>query len=361
MMSSATMPETHSLTPSRTPARQGLALAVADVGWFNTENLFREIDRDRVAVLLAQMPGLRKRLAAWALSLVEVVPAAPERALVMGTAARASYRLDEAIPAVWECGRWPARSAAGGSRSPPAVGAGWSCPTRIICTSADRLQPDVSVYYNIDDYSLYWPDSAARVRELEREVVLAADITVCVSRLRAEELIAMVPEAAARIHHVPHGTPTPFLADVPLVRGRPRPRPSWRSCPAPISAMSARSRIGWTGSFSAGSAATFRTRRSWWSGAWSMQCPSPGGRIAHASFPAPTSTPWAGGPRLKLPRYYQAFDVCMIPYQDRSSVQPRLQPDQDHGRDGLWPADRRDRDPGVPPARRAVRRRREPR
>ena len=30
----------------------GLSLAVADVGWFNTENLFREIDRESVAVLL---------------------------------------------------------------------------------------------------------------------------------------------------------------------------------------------------------------------------------------------------------------------------------------------------------------------
>ena len=29
-------------------AADGLALAVADVGWFNTENLFREIDRESV-------------------------------------------------------------------------------------------------------------------------------------------------------------------------------------------------------------------------------------------------------------------------------------------------------------------------
>ena len=48
MMSSATMPESAlARHASRTPSRQGLALAVADVGWFNTENLFREIDRDR--------------------------------------------------------------------------------------------------------------------------------------------------------------------------------------------------------------------------------------------------------------------------------------------------------------------------
>ena len=32
------------------------------------------------------------------------------------------------------------------------------------------------------------------------------------------ELIAAIPEAAERIHHVPHGTPTPFLAPMPLAR-----------------------------------------------------------------------------------------------------------------------------------------------
>ena len=34
------------------PAQRGLSLAIADAGWFNTENLFREIDREDVDVLL---------------------------------------------------------------------------------------------------------------------------------------------------------------------------------------------------------------------------------------------------------------------------------------------------------------------
>ena len=80
----------------------------------------------------------------------------------------------------------------------------------------DQLRPDVSVYYNIDDYSLYWPRAAERIRELERAMVRAADLTICVSRLRADELQALVPEAAGRIHHVPHGAPTSFLAQQPL-------------------------------------------------------------------------------------------------------------------------------------------------
>src|SRR5262249_49938685 len=80
------------------------------------------------------------------------------------------------------------------------------------------LQPEVSIYYNIDDYALYWPREAERIRSLERTMVRSTDVTVCVSQLRAEELRAVVPEAAGRIHHVPHGAPTPFLASSPLAQ-----------------------------------------------------------------------------------------------------------------------------------------------
>src|SRR5205823_13014840 len=82
----------------------------------------------------------------------------------------------------------------------------------------NQLRPDVSLYYNVDDYTLYWPRQADRIRRLERAMVRAADVTVCVSRLRAEELRESVPEAAGRIHHVPHGAPTPFLAASPLAQ-----------------------------------------------------------------------------------------------------------------------------------------------
>jgi glycosyltransferase involved in cell wall biosynthesis len=82
----------------------------------------------------------------------------------------------------------------------------------------DQLEPDVSLYYNIDDYTRYWPRHAARIRELERKLVLRATATVCVARFRADELRAAVPEAAAKIHHIPHGTPASFLAEHPAHR-----------------------------------------------------------------------------------------------------------------------------------------------
>ena len=52
------------------PARaRGLALAVADVGWFNTENLFREIDREEVSLLLLKchdyINGWRRGVYPW--------------------------------------------------------------------------------------------------------------------------------------------------------------------------------------------------------------------------------------------------------------------------------------------------------
>ena len=82
----------------------------------------------------------------------------------------------------------------------------------------DQLGPDITLYYNIDDYTLYWPRHVEQVRCLERQMVLRADATICVARYRADELRAAVPEAAEKIHHLPHGTPAAFLADEPYHR-----------------------------------------------------------------------------------------------------------------------------------------------
>jgi glycosyltransferase involved in cell wall biosynthesis len=80
----------------------------------------------------------------------------------------------------------------------------------------EQAQPDVSVYYNLDDYALYWPGAADSVRSLEREMVRRTDLTICVARARAESLREMAPEAAGKILHIPHGAPSSFLAESPL-------------------------------------------------------------------------------------------------------------------------------------------------
>src|SRR6185312_15789533 len=87
----------------------------------------------------------------------------------------------------------------------------------------DLVRPDRQVYFNIDDYTHYWPRFAHRVNELERQAVREADLTVCVSRLRAEELAAAVPEAAGRIRHLPHGAPSSSLGEHPWALPAPAP------------------------------------------------------------------------------------------------------------------------------------------
>ena len=105
--------------------RAGLALAVADVGWFNTENLFREIDRESVSVLLLKCQDYVNGWRRGALSLVELVPSAAKRPRLVGAAARAAQRLDEALSSARHAASGRARFGTGGTRSPRLGGAGW--------------------------------------------------------------------------------------------------------------------------------------------------------------------------------------------------------------------------------------------
>ena len=83
---------------------------------------------------------------------------------------------------------------------------------------AEQIRPDRLVYLNIDDYRLYWPKSADQVAQLEREVVQTADLTVCTSRFRAEELRANNPDVGSKIHHLPHGAPSASIPPAPQSR-----------------------------------------------------------------------------------------------------------------------------------------------
>src|SRR4051794_8428646 len=69
MMSTGTIPAVRPDTVRASRGTGGLSLAVADVGWPNTENLFREIDRDSVDVLLLKcqdyLNGWRRGLFPW--------------------------------------------------------------------------------------------------------------------------------------------------------------------------------------------------------------------------------------------------------------------------------------------------------
>ncbi len=179
----------------------------------------------------------------------------------------------------------------------------------------EQLAPDIVLYYNIDDYTLYWPRHAAELRRLEHELVRRADATICVARSRADELRAALPDAAGKIHHLPHGTPAPFLADEPCHRPARAPQ-EIAGLPRPL--------LGYVGSIGPRVDWRLMTRLSEAFPLASLVV------VGDRPHPRRKKEPWFGdwlgfasranvhhtGPRSQdqLPLYYQAFDVNLIPY-----------------------------------------------
>lgn len=292
-----------------------LALAVADINWSTTESLFRELDHPSVSILALRcmdyLNGLRRGIYPWSSS-CQPHPWAQN-----------SVAHDMILPSGW-MKRFPRLGMRPIAR---AVRTFWdqACPgTRrgLILTYPhyqylrDQLEPDLSLYYNIDDYSLYWPRQAKQVRRLERQLVLRSDATICVARHRADELCAAVPQAEGKIHHIPHGTPRAFLAD------QPHHRPA--SAPEDIAHLP-RPLLGYVGSIGprvdwrlmhrladafprasvvvVGEEPAFGPNRGEpWFGPW-KEC---------ARKPNVHPVGWRS--QADLPRYYQAMDVILIPY-----------------------------------------------
>jgi hypothetical protein len=199
-----------------------IALAVADANWFTTANLFGEVSRDGVSTLLLSCLDYRN---AWRRG---------QRPWSWGGPLRPTgprhWRRELVLPSGWmkrfpRLGMRPIARAVRGWRR----GLGAGSPLALVMTYPyylylrDQVRPERSVYFNLDDYTLFWPSQAEEVRALERRAVLESDLTVCVSRLRAEELRAAVPEAAGRIRHLPHGAPSAMVAETPWHRPAPPP------------------------------------------------------------------------------------------------------------------------------------------
>ena len=204
-------------SPNSKPTLGRRAIAVADAGWFNTENQFREIPRELAETLLFDCADYRnawnrgERPWSWNQPPVPIAPGVWKRRMALPSGWMKLYPRLGMRPIAREIRRWQARHAAG-------------LPLTLVMSSPyylylrDKLRVDRLVYYNIDDYSQYWPRIADKVAALERDAVRAADLTICVSRLRADHLCETVPEAADRIRHLPHGSPTPSIPDGPLFR-----------------------------------------------------------------------------------------------------------------------------------------------
>jgi glycosyltransferase involved in cell wall biosynthesis len=302
-----TNPKVKGLTPS------GLALAVADVCWSSTENLFREIDRDSVGVLMLKcldyVNGWRHGVYPWSSScrLRQSGPAHWEQQLILPSGWMKRYPRLGMRPLARSITRWW-----DGLPSSWRRGLVMSYPHYLYLQ--DRLRPDVSVYYNVDDYALYWPREADRIRRVERAIVGLADVTICVSRLRADELRATVPEASDRIYHIPHGAPKAFLAPRPLAQPA-QPPGDLAHMPRPLLGYigSLEDRVDWelmdrlSQEFPQGSIVVLGRVRAPVNQPWWESC------ARFLARPNVHAIGWR--PQETLGSYYRAFDISLIPYR----------------------------------------------
>ena len=140
-----------------------LALAVADANWYTTENLFREVQRENVSTLLLKCIDFYNAWRqgqppwAWGRALHRSGPGP------LAARSRAAQRLDEAVPALGDAADRAVDPRTGGSRtrSDSELVLVMTYPHYLYLR--DLVRPDRHVYFNIDDYSQYWPRSAGRV------------------------------------------------------------------------------------------------------------------------------------------------------------------------------------------------------
>jgi len=310
-MAASTAPQTAGVGAEG--ACRPLALAVADANWFTTENLFREVDRPGVSTLLLRCDDYRN---AWRRG---ARPWAPGPGLV--ACGPGLWRRELALPSGWmksypALGMRPIRRAIDAWRAGHAAGD----PLALVMTYPhylhlrDQLRPDRLIYFNFDDYALYWPRHARIIGELERRAVAEADLTVCASKLRCEELRRAVPAAADRVRHLPHGAPTAVVPAAPSARPGPAPA-DLAGLPRPLLGYvgSLEDRIDWdllrrlADAFPAASIVLIGRRPPAGEAPWLADFRRCLGR------PNVHALGWR--PQEAIGRYNAAFDACLIPYR----------------------------------------------
>lgn len=295
-----------------TAGTSSLALAVADANWYTTENLFDALDRpgvDTLALKCLDYYNAWKQGGhpwSWGRRLSKVGERQWRRELVLPSGWMKSFPRLGMRPIRREIEAWRAACSPGG-------------PLALVMTYPhylylrDLLKPDKSIYFNVDDYAQYWPRRAAQVDALERRAVRESDLTVCVSRLRADALRAAVPSASSRVRHLPHGASASALAGGPCATPGPAPA-DLAGLPRPILGYigGLEDRVDWSlidalaAAFPHASIAMIGRPSSGPLGLWQAD------RARARSRPNVHLLGWK--PQVQLDAYNRAFDVCLIPY-----------------------------------------------
>lgn len=301
-------------TDAPADAGPGFDLVVADASWSWTERLFAPMAGLGVRVLLLKACdwrtalNQRRRPRDWVRPRLRLGDNLWERRLVLPPGWMKTYPRIGMRPLAGEVRSW--RRSLGGPPRPLAMAI--SYPHYLYLR--DLVDPDALIYYNMDDYALYWAAHGESVRALERQAVAEADLSVFCARVRAEELRGEVPGAASRILHHPHGAPAQAIGAAP--QHRPGPPPAdLGALPTP--------RLGFVGSLE---------DRLDWPLLERVARAFPEGSVAligREPTPAPDSDWYRWYQRvIALPNvhrlgwktqdeigaYNAAFDVCLIPY-----------------------------------------------
>lgn len=290
----------------------GKAIAITDVNWFTSEHLFRELGSLAIPNLLLRCEDWRN---AWSRGIppwrwrVGLDPRPQDAHTWRGQAILPSGWMKKfprlgMRPIAGMIRRWRERVAA-------------SSPLTLVITYPhylflDRiLRPDHLVYLNMDDYAMYWPAQAEEVRRIEREVVARADLTACVSQLRTEELRTAVPEHAAKVRHLPHGSPVVIDPDnqvdlpIPEALARlPRPWLGFAGCLEDRVDWALMSRVA--DAFPEGSVVIIGQVKRGWGTDWERR------RDEFLARPNVHSMGWQT--QASIAAYNHSFDVALIPY-----------------------------------------------
>jgi len=207
--------------PTWTAFRNHWAVAVADVGWFTTDHLFREAAALGIPALLLTCLDWRNALnrgysprrfltspVGWGRGEQTRAdgPDGPwRRELILPPGWMKRFPTLGMRPIAWTIGAWKRRIAP--QRRLALV---ITYPHYLILRDALGSLVAGLVYYGVDDYRLYWPGAAAALEGLERRAVAESDLVAGASAALAERLAGYSPSEAdrGRVIHLPHGHPS---------------------------------------------------------------------------------------------------------------------------------------------------------